>query len=111
LADLIEKPSVAEAPSDLAVAARYVFSPAIFDALAQTRPGKGGEIQLTDAIRLLLSRGHKGLGMTLGKSERRFDIGNFDSYFRTFAEFALSDEEYGPALRQFVREYLEREDN
>ena len=60
LADVVEKPAVDEAPSDLAVAARYVFSPAIFDALEQTPPGKGGEIQLTDAIRLLLSRVRKG---------------------------------------------------
>lgn len=111
LADVVEKPSVAEAPSHLAVAARYVFSPAIFDALVETPPGKGGEIQLTDAIRLLLRRGRKGLGMTLGAQERRFDIGNFDSYFRTFAEFALSDPQYGPALRRFVRDYLQREDS
>ena len=54
LEDVIEKPAVDEAPSNLAVAARYVFSPAIFDALDETPPGKGGEIQLTDAIRLLL---------------------------------------------------------
>src|SRR2546430_1422667 len=59
LTDIIEKPPVAEAPSNLAVAARYVFSPAIFDALTRTPPGKGGEIQLTDAIRLLLREGGK----------------------------------------------------
>jgi UTP--glucose-1-phosphate uridylyltransferase len=110
LDDVIEKPSVDEAPSDLAVAARYVFSPAIFDALAKTPPGKGGEIQLTDAIRLLLKQGRKGLGVTLSGEERRFDIGNFDSYFRTFAEFAMSDVQYGPALRKFVRELLDREE-
>ena len=111
LQDVVEKPSVAEAPSDLAVAARYVFSPAIFDALAETPPGKGGEIQLTDAIRLLLKNGCKGLGVTLSEGERRFDIGNFDSYFRTFAEFALRDPRYGPALRSYVRELLEREES
>jgi len=110
LADLIEKPRVQEAPSNLAVAARYVFSAKIFEALARTAPGKGGEIQLTDAIRLLLSEGARGVGMTLGPAERRFDIGNFDSYFRTFAEFALSDPDYRPALRAFVREFLQREE-
>jgi UTP--glucose-1-phosphate uridylyltransferase len=110
LDDLIEKPSVEEAPSDLAVAARYVFSPAIFEALQKTAPGKGGEIQLTDAIRLLLKQGCKGLGVTLSGEERRFDIGNFDSYFRTFAEFAMSDPQYGPGLRRFVREILDREE-
>jgi UTP--glucose-1-phosphate uridylyltransferase len=110
LEDLIEKPAVSDAPSNLAVAARYVFSPAIFDALVTTPPGKGGEIQLTDAIRQLLSRGLKGVGMTLRDTERRFDIGNFDSYFRTFAEFALRDPDHGPALRAFVRELLNHEE-
>ena len=109
LEDVVEKPSVEEAPSDLAVAARYVLTPAIFEALEQTPPGKGGEIQLTDAIRLLLRRGCRGLGVTLSGSERRFDIGNFDSYFRTFTEFALSDPQYGPALRAFVRQWLDNE--
>lgn len=107
LADVIEKPGVREAPSNLAVAARYVFSPDIFDALDQTRPGKGGEIQLTDAIRLLLDSGGKGIGLRLQPGERRFDIGNFDSYFRAFAEFALADPVYGPNLRRFVRGLLE----
>ena len=91
------------------MAARYVFSPAIFEALDETPPGKGGEIQLTDAIRLLLQRGAKGIGMSLASQERRFDIGNFDSYFRTFAEFSLRDPVYGPALRQYVRDLLEQE--
>ncbi len=106
LADLIEKPSVADAPSRLAVAARYVFSPIIFDALAETKPGKGGEIQLTDAIRILLKRGHKGIGVKLSEHERRFDIGNFESYFQAFVEFALADPQYGTALREHVRKLL-----
>jgi UTP--glucose-1-phosphate uridylyltransferase len=106
LADLIEKPSVSEAPSRLAVAARYVFSPVIFDALAQTKPGKGGEIQLTDAIRQLLQQGHKGIGVRLTPQERRFDIGNFESYFQAFFEFALHDPQYGTALREHARKLL-----
>jgi UTP--glucose-1-phosphate uridylyltransferase len=110
LSDLIEKPAVDEAPSRLAVAARYVFGPAIFEALAATPPGKGGEIQLTDAIRLLLRRGCKGLGVTLNGCERRFDIGSFDSYFRAFVEFAMGDSEYGSGLKKFVRELLDGED-
>lgn len=110
LEDVIEKPAIDEAPSNLAVAARYVFSPAIFEALRETPPGKGGEIQLTDAIRLLLRQGCKGIGVSLSGSERRFDIGNFDSYFRAFCEFALRDPEYGPGLRAFVRQLLARED-
>ncbi len=104
--DLIEKPSVEEAPSHLAIAARYVLAPTIFDALARTRPGKGGEIQLTDAIRALLSNGGQVYGMVLRGEERRFDIGNFDSYFRAFVEFALADEKYGAALREFVEQLI-----
>jgi UTP--glucose-1-phosphate uridylyltransferase len=108
LDSLVEKPAVDEAPSNLAVAARYVFSPVIFDMLAQTRPGKGGEIQLTDAIQLVLSSGGKGLGVRLRPHEHRFDIGNFGSYFRAFVEFALADPQYGDHLRECVQVLLER---
>lgn len=104
LADVIEKPSVEEAPSSLAVAARYVFSPKIFAAIEATPPGKGGEIQLTDAIRRLIASGEKCLGIRLSPDEPRFDIGNFESYFRTFVEFALTDPEHGGALAEYVRE-------
>jgi UTP--glucose-1-phosphate uridylyltransferase len=107
LEDIVEKPAVAEAPSNLAVAARYVFKPVIFELLARTQPGKGGEIQLTDAIRLLLRGGGKVLGMRLAPGEKRSDIGNFDSYFRAFIEFALTDPRDGPELRHFVRELLD----
>jgi UTP--glucose-1-phosphate uridylyltransferase len=106
LADIVEKPSIAEAPSTLAVAARYVFAPTIFDHLEKTTPGKGGEIQLTDAIRRIIQSGGRVLGMRLRSDERRFDIGNFDSYFRAFIEFALADPRYGRDLRAFVRGLL-----
>ncbi|MFO1501529.1 MAG: UTP--glucose-1-phosphate uridylyltransferase [Verrucomicrobiota bacterium] len=106
LEDVIEKPAPHEAPSDLAVAARYVLSPKIFDALERTSPGKGGEIQLTDAIRLLIQEGGKVFGVRLKKGERRFDIGNYDAYFRAFVEFALADEKYGQSLRDFLRRML-----
>ncbi|MBL8823997.1 MAG: UTP--glucose-1-phosphate uridylyltransferase [Planctomycetia bacterium] len=106
LADIIEKPSEAEAPSNLAVAARYVFSPAIFDLLAKTQPGKGGEIQLTDAIRTLIHQGGKVMGIRLGKHEQRYDIGNFESYYSAFVDFALADQKYGPSLREHLRRVL-----
>jgi UTP--glucose-1-phosphate uridylyltransferase len=106
LGDIVEKPSVADAPSNLAVAARYVFGPGIFGLLAETPPGKGGEIQLTDAIRLWIKRGGKVLGMRLPAEERRFDIGNFESYFQAFCEFALADPRYGPGLREYMKERL-----
>ena len=106
LADLIEKPDAGEAPSNLAVASRYVFSPAIFDCLERTLPGKGGEIQLTDAIRMLIRDGRSVLGIRLRADERRFDIGNFESYFLAFAEFALADTQYGQSLRKHLAQLL-----
>jgi UTP--glucose-1-phosphate uridylyltransferase len=106
LDDLIEKPSVADAPSNLAIAARYVFRPGIFDLLAKTQPGKGGEIQLTDAIRAMIRQGGKVMGMRLPAGERRFDIGNFESYFAAFCEFALADPAYGQGLRTFLNTLL-----
>ena len=98
--------SVVGPVSNLAVAARYVFRPNIFEWLTRTPPGKGGEIQLTDAIRLLLKNGGKVLGMQLAPGERRFDIGNFESYFQAFIEFALADPRHGTELREFVRKLV-----
>jgi UTP--glucose-1-phosphate uridylyltransferase len=106
LADVVEKPSTQDAPSNMAIAARYVFAPAIFGALQRTPAGKGGEIQLTDAIRLIIQGGGKVLGMRLRKNERRFDIGNYDAYFRAFVEFALADRKYGASLRKFLVQLL-----
>jgi len=104
--DLVEKPPPGEAPSNLAIAARYVLSPAIFDALEATPPGKGGEIQLTDAIRALIRGGGRVFGVRLGAGEQRYDIGNFDAYFQAFVEFALADPRCGAALRRHVERLL-----
>jgi len=104
--DLVEKPPPAEAPSNLAIAARYVLSPAIFDALEATPPGKGGEIQLTDAIRALIRGGGRVFGVRLGAGEQRYDIGNFDAYFQAFVEFALADPRCGAALRRHMERLL-----
>ncbi len=107
LADVIEKPSPDEAPSNLAIAARYVLSPAIFDALETTAPGKGGEIQLTDAHpRRSSAQGGKAYGVRLTGGERRYDIGNFDAYFQAFVEFALADPRHGEALRRHLEDLL-----
>lgn len=106
LAGLVEKPAVEAAPSDLAVAARYVLSPRIFDYLARTRPGKGGEIQLTDALQQMLADGGRGYGMVLGPGQQRYDIGNFESYFQAFLESALDDPEYGASATACVKSLL-----
>jgi len=106
LVDIVEKPTVDNAPSQLAVAARYIFKPVIFDALKRITPGAGGELQLTDAIRLLIADGHPVYGVRLTEDERRFDIGNYSSYYRAFIEFALADPTHGDDLRQFLNELL-----
>jgi len=69
-------------------------------------PDGKGEIQLTDAIRMLARRGQRILGVKLDPSERRYDIGNFRSYFETFVEFALADPDYGSDLRQVLQRLL-----
>ena len=107
LADLVEKPAVEQAPSQLAVAARYVFQPRIFDYLAETAAGTGNEIQLTDAIDSMIRDGGRVLGVILPPTEGRFDIGNFASYFRAFFEFALADPEYGAELQSYLRTRLD----
>ena len=104
LRDIIEKPRVGAAPSFLAVAARYVFNPDIFEALRQTQMDTRGELQLTDAIRLLIQWGRPVYAWRLRAGERRYDIGNFESYFRAFLDFALADERYGYTLRKYLKE-------
>jgi UTP--glucose-1-phosphate uridylyltransferase len=103
LEDLIEKPSVGAAPSNLAIAARYIFGPELFDAIRRTAPDRNGEVQLTDSIRLLLNLGHSVRAVRLRQGERRYDIGNFESYFTAFIDFALSDEKYGYMVRQYLK--------
>jgi UTP--glucose-1-phosphate uridylyltransferase len=103
LTDIIEKPPRGTAPSNLAVAARYVFSPAIFEALGRTQPDRQGEIQLTDAIKLLIQMGQPVYAWSLRSDQRRYDVGNFESYFRTFIDFVLADERYGYLARQYIK--------
>ena len=105
--DLVEKPARGEAPSRLAIAARYVLAPSVFAALERTEPGKGDEIQLTDAIRALVRAGGRAYGVRLRGAERRYDIGNFGSYFRAFVEFALADPRFGADLRRHLEEILD----
>ncbi|GIX06585.1 MAG: UTP--glucose-1-phosphate uridylyltransferase [Candidatus Poribacteria bacterium] len=105
--DLIEKPSPEEAPSNLAVAARYVFDPIVFEYIQKTPPGRNGEIQITDTMRLMLADGHPIWGLRMEVGERRLDIGNFGSYFEAFFELALQDPEHGQEFREYVRRRLQ----
>ncbi|HTV11376.1 MAG TPA: UTP--glucose-1-phosphate uridylyltransferase GalU [Acidimicrobiales bacterium] len=101
--DLVEKPSPEETPSNLAVMGRYVFGPSIFDVLADTKPGRGGEIQLTDAIKNLAER-EPVYGWTF--RDGRFDVGNKVDYLIATVEFALEREDVGPPFRKFLLERL-----
>ncbi|MDQ3145577.1 MAG: UTP--glucose-1-phosphate uridylyltransferase GalU [Actinomycetota bacterium] len=100
---VVEKPVAAEAPSNLAVVGRYVFSPAIFGALERTPPGKGGEIQLTDAIALLLAE-EPVYGMVF--SEGRYDIGKKIDYLRATVTLAAERDDLGPEFRAFLAEFV-----
>ena len=104
LNDIVEKPRKEDAPSNLAVAARYVFEPEIFSYIKQTQPGLGGELQITDSIRLLLKDNHPVWGVRLREDETRYDIGGFAGYFKAFFDFSASDEEFGEEFRKYVSE-------
>jgi UTP--glucose-1-phosphate uridylyltransferase len=104
--DIVEKPSPEEAASNLAVMGRYILTPRIFDALDLVEPGKGGEIQLTDAIRALLAD-ETVYGYTFSKG--RFDVGNKVDYLRATVELALERDDVGPAFRAFLTDLVQRE--
>ena len=101
--DLVEKPAPEDAPSNLAVMGRYVLTPGIFAAIAQTEPGRGNEIQLTDAIKVLLGT-ETVHGYTF--SEGRYDVGNKADYLRATVELALERDDLGPAFRAYLEERI-----
>jgi UTP--glucose-1-phosphate uridylyltransferase len=106
IVDMVEKPAPEDAPSNLAVMGRYVFTPRIFEALEQVKPGKGGEIQLTDAIGIL-GKDEPVYGYVFEKG--RYDVGNKLDYLRATVEFALEREDLGPAFRAFLADVARRE--
>lgn len=104
--DIVEKPEPEAAPSTLAVAARYAFTPRIFDAIEATQTGVKGELWLTDAIRVLLSWGESVRCIRLREDEERYDIGTPLTYYRAFADFALADPENGAGFAAYLRTVL-----
>jgi UTP--glucose-1-phosphate uridylyltransferase len=104
---IVEKPPVDEAPSNLAVIGRYVFTPAIFDALDRIEPGKGGELQLTDAIALLL---REQTVYAQPCTEGRYDVGQKLDFLRANVELALDRSDLGPDFAQYLRELVRRRD-
>ena len=105
LRGIVEKPAPEDAPSDLAVMGRYLFTPEIFDALDRTKPGVGGEIQLTDAIAILLAE-QPVYGFVF--DEGRFDIGKKLDYLRATVELALDREDLGPEFAAYLTDVVRR---
>ena len=105
LRGIVEKPAPEDAPSDLAVMGRYLFTSEIFDAIDRTKPGVGGEIQLTDAIAILLAE-RPVYGWVF--DEGRFDIGKKLDYLRATVELALDRDDLGPEFAEFLAEVVRR---
>jgi UTP--glucose-1-phosphate uridylyltransferase len=103
---MVEKPAMEDAPSTFAAAGRYLLDRAIFDSLRRIKPGTGGELQLTDAIALLISEGHP-VHVVVHRGTRH-DLGNPGGYLRAAVDFALDMDDYGPSLREWLVARLER---
>lgn len=101
--DMIEKPSMEEAPSRFAALGRYVITPDVFEVLEQTKPGKGEEIQLTDALRVMARNGSVYAYNFTGK---RYDTGNKLGYLKATVEFALRRPDLGPQFREYLKKLL-----
>ncbi|MHB8339788.1 MAG: UTP--glucose-1-phosphate uridylyltransferase [Mycobacteriales bacterium] len=100
--DVVEKPATQEAPSNLAIIGRYVLEPAVFEVLRETQPGRGGEIQLTDALRVLAGRGRL-TGVVF--EGRRYDTGDRLDWLKAVVRLACEREDLGPPLRAWLREF------
>ncbi|HLK42362.1 MAG TPA: UTP--glucose-1-phosphate uridylyltransferase GalU [Thermoleophilia bacterium] len=105
--DLVEKPAAESAPSNLAVIGRYVLAPEIFDVLRDTPPGRGGEIQVTDALRVLAADPSIG-GPVHGVlfSGRRYDTGDRADYLRTIVKLACERDDLGPGFREWLEGFV-----
>ncbi len=104
VADLVEKPTVDEAPSDLAVMGRYVLSPAVFEALRRTERGAGGEIQLTDGVKNLL--GHEKV-VALQYEGDYFDVGTIPGWLKTSIALARARPEFRDEIEGYLRRLLD----
>ncbi|WP_374982751.1 UTP--glucose-1-phosphate uridylyltransferase GalU [Streptomyces fradiae] len=108
--DLVEKPDPADAPSNYAVIGRYVLDPAIFGILRKTEPGRGGEIQLTDALhKLAVDDGSGGPVHGVVFKGRRYDTGDRGDYLRAIVRLACEREDLGPEFRSWLRRYVTEE--
>lgn len=103
---LVEKPEADRAPSNLAVIGRYVLHPAVFGILERTEPGRGNEIQLTDALQVLAQGEGEGFGVhAVVFSGKRYDTGDKLSYLKAVIELSCAREDLGPALRPWLKDF------
>jgi len=107
IAGMVEKPRPGEAPSDLAILGRYVLSPRIFDCIERLEPGAGGELQLTDAMRMLVASGGQFFGLPFESG--RYDTGNKLDWLRATVEVALQHPEVGKGFREALTDIVRRE--
>ena len=105
LDSLIEKPEIDTAPSNMAIAGRYILTPEIFKSIEQTKKGKNDEIQLTDAMKNLRERENIYAYLIEG---RRFDIGNKMDYLKTIVEFALKRKEFEGEFKEYIKEIVKK---
>ena len=103
--DIVEKPSPEEAPSNLAAIGRYVLTPEVFDAIRETPPDAGGELQLTDALRLLA---REQAVYAYRFEDGRYDIGKKLDYLRATVELAVERDDLGPGFRAFLADLVQR---
>ncbi|AZN38581.1 UTP--glucose-1-phosphate uridylyltransferase GalU [Paenibacillus albus] len=103
---LVEKPTVEDAPSNIAILGRYVITPAIFEILECTEPGKGGEIQLTDALRVLAQREAMYAYIFEG---RRYDVGDKQGFLQATVEYALKREDLREEFLSYLLKTVEKE--
>ncbi|HWK20017.1 MAG TPA: UTP--glucose-1-phosphate uridylyltransferase GalU [Microbacteriaceae bacterium] len=104
--DLVEKPAAGTQPSNLAIIGRYVLQPEVFEVLERTEPGKGGEIQLTDALRELAQTGVAGGVYGVVFRGRRFDTGDRLDYIKAIVQLAAERDDLGAPLREWLKDYV-----
>jgi UTP--glucose-1-phosphate uridylyltransferase len=109
ITDLVEKPPTDQAPSDLAIIGRYLLDPGVFEVLRDTAPGRGGEIQITDALRRMAQTGEHGPVHGVIFTGRRYDTGDRLEYLKTVVRLAVERNDLGPEFVKWLRGFVTEE--
>ncbi len=105
ISDIVEKPAIADAPSNIAGLGRYILAPEIFDYIRKTEKGAGGEYQITDSFQMMAE---KGLVVAMEYEGRRYDTGNKSSYLEAVVDFALANTELSGAFKEYIKKVAEK---